>query len=301
MRAKVRGTEIFFDIEGMGLVPIGDKMVEKQVCFVVHGGPGVDHSSFKPWLSPLADYMQLVYVDHRGNGRSARGPIESYTLDNNVDDLDALREYLGLEKINVLGWSYGGFVSLTYAIRYPDRVSHLIALATSPCFDETIRRAKEIAAERATPEQAKHLPDLWAGKVASDDAMRESLKDLGPLYTAWNKPGDPRAEGEAGLRPILSHDALNYGFGACLHDYDVRADLGRITAPTLVLGAKYDWITPLDQSEIIAQGIPNSRLEVFEYSGHHLALEEPDKFFRKVRAFLIETGAVPLELVASLH
>ena len=69
MRAGIRGTEIYFDIEGSGLVPDGPNMRERPVAFVIHGGPGGDHSSFKPALSPLALRMQLVYFDHRGRGR----------------------------------------------------------------------------------------------------------------------------------------------------------------------------------------------------------------------------------------
>src|SRR5438067_610398 len=79
MRAKVRDTELFFDVEGASLVPDGPRMVERPVAFLLHGGPGGDHTGFKPAFSPLADKMQLIYVDHRGQGRSARGPKETYT------------------------------------------------------------------------------------------------------------------------------------------------------------------------------------------------------------------------------
>jgi proline iminopeptidase len=72
MLANVNEAKIVFDIEGMGLVPLVATMVEKEACFVLHGGPGLDHSYFKPWLTPLADKLQLVYVDHRGTGRSER-------------------------------------------------------------------------------------------------------------------------------------------------------------------------------------------------------------------------------------
>ena len=73
MRANIRDTEIYFDIEGAALVPDGDRMRERPVALVLHGGPGGDHTGFKPSFSPLAAHMQLVYVDHRGQGRSARG------------------------------------------------------------------------------------------------------------------------------------------------------------------------------------------------------------------------------------
>ncbi|MGK3997705.1 hypothetical protein WME86_30645 [Sorangium sp. So ce1024] len=78
MRAKLRDTEICFDIDGMGLVPDGPEMREKPVIFAVHGGPGADHASHEPDMAPLADRVQLVHFDHRGQGRSARGPKETY-------------------------------------------------------------------------------------------------------------------------------------------------------------------------------------------------------------------------------
>src|SRR3954454_21403766 len=80
MHASVRGTRIYFDVEGAGLVPDGASMRQKPEAMVIHGGPGGDHSGFKPALSPLSETMQLVYFDHRGQGRSDRGDPERYTL-----------------------------------------------------------------------------------------------------------------------------------------------------------------------------------------------------------------------------
>ncbi len=162
MRARVRDTELFFDIEGASLVPDGPRMVERPVVFLLHGGPGGDHSGFKPAFSPLAESMQLVYVDHRGQGRSARGPKESYTLDNNVEDLEALRRYLGLGPIVVIGVSYGGMVALAYASRYPESVSHLVAIVTAPSY-RFLDRAREILAERYA-----------AGDITTDEYLERS-------------------------------------------------------------------------------------------------------------------------------
>lgn len=149
MRAKTRDTEIYFDVEGSGLVADGARMYEKPVMFVIHGGPGIDHTSHKPIMSALSGELQLIYFDHRGHGRSAPGGKNTYTLDNNVEDMEALRRYLGLEKIVVMGTSYGGMVALTYAIRYPQNVSHIIAVATAASY-RFIERAKEILAQRGT-------------------------------------------------------------------------------------------------------------------------------------------------------
>ncbi len=114
MLAKIRDTEIYFDIEGSSLVVEAQGLREKPIAFLIHGGPGADHTTYKPTFSSLGRKLQLVYFDHRGHGRSARGSKETYTLENNVEDMEALRQYLGLDKIVLLGTSYGGMVAVSY-------------------------------------------------------------------------------------------------------------------------------------------------------------------------------------------
>lgn len=183
-KAKVRNTEIYFDIEGAGLVPDGPRMRERPVAFLVHGGPGADHSIFKPGYSPLADRMQLVYFDHRGQGRSARGVAEKYTLDENVEDMEALREYLGLGPIVSIGASYGGIVTLAHAARYPASVSHLILIATAAHagFHD---RGREIVAERGTAEQQRIADRMWAGTLTTDEDYSEFFDVMGSLFSRY--------------------------------------------------------------------------------------------------------------------
>jgi proline iminopeptidase len=264
------------------LVPDGPRMVEKPVAFVIHGGPGGDHSYYKPWLSPLADKMQLVYIDHRGQGRSARGPRETYTLENNVEDLEALRKYLGLDKIVLLGASYGGMVALSYAVRYPQNVSHLLAIVTTP-HSGFLDRAKEILAERGTDEQRAVAEKLWAGTFEDDEALRHFFKVMGPMYSLKY---DAEKANEELTRSIFSADAINEGFGGFLRTYDVTSDLHRISAPTLVIGATYDWICAPEFSEEIASKIPNADLRIFERSAHSVITDENEAFLDAVRGFI---------------
>ena len=95
MRASIRGTEIYFDVEGMGLVPDGDTMRERPVAMVIHGGPGGDHSGFKPSYTPLAERMQLVYFDHRGQGRSSKKDPES--LRKSIKNSDLMKQLVEVE------------------------------------------------------------------------------------------------------------------------------------------------------------------------------------------------------------
>lgn len=119
MRVMVNGVRLFVDIEGAGLVPDGPVMRQKPTLVLVHGGPGADHSLYKPAFSALSDICQIVYYDHRGCGRSEDGPRESWTLAQWGDDLKELCDTLGIEKPIVLGTSFGGFVAQAYATRHP--------------------------------------------------------------------------------------------------------------------------------------------------------------------------------------
>ncbi len=121
---RLNDTEVFYSEVGEGIP-----------CLVMHGGLGFDHTVMHPWLDPLGDVMRLVYYDHRCNGRSGRPPLETLTFERLCADADALRERLGFEEVAVMGHSYGGFVALEYALRYPRRLSHLILLDTAPTLD----------------------------------------------------------------------------------------------------------------------------------------------------------------------
>ena len=125
-------TRLFVDIEGLGLVPDGAAMREQPTLILLHGGPGYDHSGFKPIFSRLADIAQIVYVDHRGHGRSSRCPPEQWTLDIFADDVVRLCTALGIVRPIVLGQSFGGFVAQRYIARHPQHPAKVILSSTSP-------------------------------------------------------------------------------------------------------------------------------------------------------------------------
>ena len=87
MKVLVNNAHLYFDVEGAGLRPQGAAMIQKPTLLLLHGGPGADHSLYKPAFSALADIAQVVYLDHRGNGRSDRASEESWTLAQWADDV----------------------------------------------------------------------------------------------------------------------------------------------------------------------------------------------------------------------
>jgi len=283
MRAKIRDTEIYFDVDGAGLVPDGARMRERPVAFIIHGGPGGDHSSFKPILAPLTERMQLVYFDHRGQGRSAHGDAARYTLDENVEDMEALRRHLGLGSIVSIGTSYGGMVGMAHAARYPESVSHLILVVTAS-HGGFIARAREIVESRGTPEQRRACEPLWAGTFKDVAELRHYYSAMGPLYSRRH---DAAVAALGGQRTIYNVEPLNRAFGDVLRHFDLRPELPRITAPTLVVAGRHDWICPPEFSEEIARLIPRAELRIFEESSHSIRSDEPQAFIDAIKGFVV--------------
>lgn len=282
MKARIRGTEIYFDVDGAGLVPDGERMVQRPTLFLLHGGPGGDHVGFKSTVARLVDVAQLVYVDHRGSGRSAASDPSTYTLDENIDDVDALRDYLGLDSICLLGSSYGGMVAQGYAIRYPDRVSNLVLCATAPSY-RFLEDAKRIVAERGTPEQQAVCETLWNGSFESLEQVREYYQAMGPMYSVTH---DAQKSAESWSRGTRNFEQLNLGFSGFLRDFDYTEQLDSIACPTLVLAGEQDWICPPNHSRDIAERVPRAHLKVFSKSAHNIAGDEPEEFLAAVRGFL---------------
>ncbi|WP_103110513.1 alpha/beta fold hydrolase [Brevibacillus reuszeri] len=286
MFAKVNGTKLYFDVEGAELVPDNGTWKKKPVCFVVHGGPGGEHIGFKPFLTPLSEHMQLIYIDQRGCGRSEHGPQSSYTLENNIEDLEALRKYLGLDQVVVLGHSYGGMVAQSYAIRYPDRVAALLLIATHPSYlfgQQAMQQIEVIGTE----EQKKFAKLLFEGTLGKERMLEYSIV-MEPLYF-YSTRGRVRTEEEKqGMRNKKSNfnfEAANEG-SKFLKTFDVIDQLHLIPCPTLVAGGRHDWITPVEASVLMAEKIPNSELVVFEESCHYLFIDEHEKFIAEISSFI---------------
>jgi proline iminopeptidase len=268
--AHLNGTELFY-------VEVGEELP----CLVMHGGLGFDHTCLHPWLDPLGDVMRLVYYDHRGNGRSGRPPSETITFEQLCSDADALREHLGFEEVAVLGYSFGGFVALEYALRYPEHLSHLILLDTAPAFDYGEEIEANARRKGATQEQLDALE-------ASDENEAEFWRTLNLIVPLYFHTYDADLAERVLGKTIVSVEAAEAG-EAILEGWDLTPRLGAITAPTLILVGEDDFICPPSRAKIMHERIPNSELVVFERSGHFAHTEEPEAFFEAVRGWLRRT------------
>jgi pimeloyl-ACP methyl ester carboxylesterase len=136
MHVEVNGTDLWFDVDGPAVVPDGLEMRERPTVVLLHGGPGsYDHSYLKPDFGRLSRAAQVIYLDLRAHGRSARDDPASWSFDVCADDLRVFCDTLGITRPVVFGHSMGGFVAMVYAARHPGLAGALVLQSTNARFD----------------------------------------------------------------------------------------------------------------------------------------------------------------------
>ena len=280
MRVRVGAGRLYFDVEGAQLVPDGPEMREKPTLLVLHGGPGFDHSTMKPWFSAMQDAVQVVYLDHRGNGRSDGWDADDLDLERWGDDVRDFCEALEIRQPIVLGVSFGGFVAQSYATRHPEHPRALVLCNTTARF-----RADRVldAFERLGGAEARGVAKAYLGDP-DPGAMAEFARVCLPLYN--RRPQDPhflpRAMALANFPLAMSY------FRDGLRRFDFLSTLASVRCPTLVVVSDDDPITPPADGEDIAAALPPDlvRLERFAGCGHPAYQDDPDRFFGVLRQFV---------------
>lgn len=280
MRIEVQpGVRLFVDIDGPGLVPDGERMRERPTLILLHGGPGFDHSSFKPLFGRLTDVAQVVYVDHRGHGRSDRRPAGEWNLATFADDVVRLCDALGIHKPVVLGQSYGGFVAQTYLARHPQHPGKVILSSTSHHFGLERKLAMFERLGGAPAREAARA--FWLDPGPATWATYEAL--CRPLYNP-TPPPDPQAKARTvAVDEILFHTARHEMPGM-----DLRPGLGRVQCPVLVMHGELDPVTPIADAEEIVAALPPQwvRFQRFANTGHGAWRDRPDEALAALRAFI---------------
>lgn len=272
----VNGTQLWFDVDGPALVPDGTRMRQRPTVIVVHGGPGgYDHSYLKPHFGPLIAVAQVIYVDLRDHGRSARHDPEDWSLEVCADDLRAFCDALGIDRPVVLGHSLGGFVAILYGARHADRAGALVLLSTMARFD--LQRLVEAFRSRAGDEVAELARRDYGGDDVTEMEWAKVFEAFGP-----------RIPSEEELARRIRNPAVGGPGMELMRRLDLRADLARIDCPTLVCVGRLDPMTPVEAAEEIVDGLPPGvgRLEVIDKAGHFLWLDRPRRLWPVVTSFV---------------
>ncbi|NOR64374.1 MAG: alpha/beta fold hydrolase [Rhodobacteraceae bacterium] len=252
--ATLNGAEIFYTIEGEG-TPV----------MVMHGGLGLDHTYFRPYLDALEN-VQIIYYDHLGNGRSEHPEdFSELTFERFVADAEALRQHLDLGKIILIGHSYGGFIAQEYAAAHPDALKGLVLANTVPVFDYAPTLS-------GTDEQMAALGAVFSRPMESDEDFQTNWNIISQMYY---HNYDAEIGAELDMNTQYSYQAWNVANGL-LATFNTLEKLPMIDVPTLVIGGRHDGITPVEPGTArIAGLLPQAEMVVFENSGHFPFIEEP--------------------------
>ncbi len=250
---------------------------------VLHGGPGLDHQMFRPYLDVLGEDFRVLYVDERGQGRSERvADPATLSLEVFARDVDLLAAALELGEFALLGHSFGAIIATHHATELGTAAVYVLSAGgdTSEAMMADVNASLAAMGEAGEPIAAS-----WEAEkmVRTDEELAELLRAQWPFHFHGEPP---RGYGEktVGSPEVLRHFA-NAGYG----DFDYRPKLGHVARPTLVVVGEHDRTTTPRAARVLHEGIPNSQLVVVPDAGHLSFVEQNDAYIAAVRGFL--TGA----------
>lgn len=275
---KLDGTSLYLKSLGEG-----------EAVVVIHGGPGMNHVYLRPHLDPLSRKYKVVYYDQRASGRSSTPSADSISLKFFADDIEAIRKDLGVEKLNLLGHSWGVIPMIDYALRYPGRVNKMILCDPVPLNHEYDQEMLRNQKAKATPRDSADRSLIRGSKEFRDgkpDAYRKLLF-LSFRNSFYDQGNYSKLVVDVPPNYLAASQALNAGLGKELEQYDYYGQLKAFTFPVLILHGEADAI-PKKSVEKATASIPGSKVIVFNKSGHFPFIEEPNKFYSTVVSFLKE-------------
>lgn len=266
-----------------------------QPIVVLHGGPDFDQNYLLPEMDRLADRFRLIYYDQRGRGRSGDGvKPEEVGIRSEVEDLESLRSHFRLDKVALLGHSWGGVLAMEYAIRHPDRVSQLVLMNTAPASHTDRLLLSRYWGEVRSVADVEAMADL----ASTARYRRGDLEAEAEYYRHHFAAALPRSEHleliiprlranftEKGVRKARAIENRLYEQTWSSPDYDLLPALGELDIPTLVLHGESDFV-PVEASVHIAEAMPSGRLVVLSGCGHFAYLETPELVHSHIGALL---------------
>ncbi len=288
-------------VDANGLLIYYTSFGQGSPLVILHGGPGASHDYFLPYLAPLARHNRLIFIDERGSGKSQKlDDPAGYTVENMVEDVEAVRRELNLGRIALLGHSYGGVLAQAYALKYQQNLSKLILCSTfysTSKMNEVFQ--KQLAA--MTPELRNRIQSLekaglfghgkpWEQGRYPEDYMKAAWGEGYHPYIYQRHPDpneDPIAQGNMSwdlYREMWgSHGEFVIDGNFKSVEYGER--LSTIRVLTLITAGDHDESDP-SLARYMSDKIVGSKLASMPQSGHMTFVDQPELFIKTVDTFL---------------
>lgn len=272
----INGVDLYYKVIGAG-----------EPIVILHGGPGMDHSYFLPQMEILAKYYKLIFFDQRAHGRSGI-PADStgMTMDAFVEDIEGIRKAFNIDKINLMGHSWGGVVAMWYGIKHPDHLRSLMLTNSAGASSEDRNKVNRAMQSRSTRQDSLERTTL----LQSEDFKKRTPHAMQQLFRIAFRPSfynrtlvdsltlsfPPDYAAKSAALPYMWKD---------LSVFDIYPQLHTIKTATLILHGDSDSL-PLEIAQKLHQHIPGSRLVVIKNCGHFPYIEAPEEFVRNIRDFI---------------
>jgi L-proline amide hydrolase len=280
-----RGYETWYRIVGAGEEP------GKLPLLCLHGGPGVPHDYLESLEAMAATGRRVIFYDQLGCGNSTHVDNPAlWTVDLFVEEVDVVRKALGLERIHLLGQSWGGMLTMQYMLTQPKGIASITIASSPSSIPMWLAEANRL--RRELPEDVQEA--LTRNEVAGTTESAEYLAAMQVFYDRYvcrvvpNPPYAQRAFAKMGEWPQVYHTMngpSEFHVIGVIKDWDVTARLGEINTPALITTGRYDEATPLI-GETVHKGIRGSKWVVFEESAHLAHAEEPERYMAVLADFL---------------
>jgi proline iminopeptidase len=280
-RLRVGDVELWYRVAG--------KTAGVPVVFL-HGGPGEGSQVFQAFGGPqLEKTHRLIYFDQRGAGRSDRPKdAAAYSIDILVNDIEQLRQYLGVPTIVLLGHSFGTQLSLEYAVKYPQHTAALVLAAATP----HLARSIDLQCERLQHEDpaafARAVNPIGAlprcntmAAYSGDEAKAFAMRNLFPDPSTGKKV--EALDNADGLRNTGEISAALFRKGFLQYHF---TDAANVRAPVLVIAGGRDFQAAIEVQRDLVKALPNALLVEYPSDGHFMFVEDPQAFARDVSCFL---------------
>ncbi len=285
-KVSVGDAELWVEEEGSGIPLI-----------LINGGPGGTHHMFHPWFGRAGEFARVIYYDQRGCGLSDYEPgPNGYSVHQAMEDLEALRQAMGLDRFVLVGFSYGGFLAQYYTLHHPENVAGLVLVGASPGIRADLGRSRQrdFMSEEEIDMRQRILAELREAapsKGWTDAEITALVVYNNFLNGDWKRQNyykpTPERMARIALYEWVQDSNFNNAVGQSMNGIDFTGAFDANPIPTLVMEGEWDLTWGPEKRTALAENHPNGELAVFQEASHNIFDEDPDGFFSTLEEFVV--------------